>query len=208
MNKPGKIIITTSLVTLWLLARYNSAIAATLKWEKTINQTEQLQPIKEQTWKELSENISQQVDSIMVKKYFLEPWFLDSNELKDFNTIWNRSINSDLRPFLWNMIRDSYELSKTHLERTIKIIRLLDQNLRSSDKSKATDLGKRAWGEIIKDQSTLDLVKLYVDYIASELRLRDVTKRSLAVTEENKKITDLLNWLKAMEKVFKENQKK
>lgn len=98
MNKKERLFITSSLIALWVIAKYNSAIAETLNKDKKINETEQTTNLQEQTNNELNLNLMSPPDTIKhVKDIFYSTIVETAQEKIDADKMRNNAMNGPYR---------------------------------------------------------------------------------------------------------------
>ena len=102
MNKLRQGLIVSTIATLSLFSQINEAIASVLSKDKTNYNTEDLVKITDNTASAISINFDNNAnitppDSTQIKAFFMEWNILTNDEKSEFNRLWNKATQSDLR---------------------------------------------------------------------------------------------------------------
>ena len=102
MNKLRQGLVVSTIATLSLFAQVNKAIASVLNKDKTNHNTEDLVKITDNTASAISINFDNNAnitppDSTQIKAFFMEWNILTNDEKSEFNRLWNKATQSDLR---------------------------------------------------------------------------------------------------------------
>ena len=102
MNKLRQGLIVSTIATLSLFSQINEAIASVLSKDKTNYNTEELVKITDNTASAISINFDNNAnitppDSTQIKAFFMEWDILTNDEKSEFNRLWNKATQSDLR---------------------------------------------------------------------------------------------------------------
>jgi len=210
MNKAKKTLLVSTIVATSLFSKVSNAVARTLKAnDKKDFQTEQISEITDHTSDSISMNLDNTPpDTSDVKKLFLTPWFLDTNELKEFNTLWNNATKSPIRPYYEEAILDIFSENRDNIEKVILTLAILDP-------IQQTSLWKRAMEEINKSKIYQYEIKQIISIIKKKQNIAELDKRNAELDKRNAELDEIIKSLdiiikafENMEKIFKESQKK
>ena len=211
MNKAKKALLVSTIVATSLFAKVSDAVASTLQAnDKQDFQTEQITEITDNTTNSISMNLDNTTqDTSEVKKLFLTPWFLDANELKEFDTLWNNATKSPIRPYYEEAILDIFSDNVENIEKVVLILAILDP-------IQQTTLGKRAIEKINKSEYYQIRIKQTISIMKKKQNIAELDKRNAELdkeiketqerikeTEERiKELKDFIQELETFEKLF------
>jgi len=191
MNKKERLVIISSFIALWVIAKYNSAIAETLNKDKKINKTEQTTNLQEQTNNELNLNLISPPDTMkLVKDLFYDNIVETAQEKIDADKMWNNAMISPHRDVTKELIIMVYgfywEKSKYNL--LLFTTLLLDPNHQYWLSQEAYNIVKNDKGKTMLFESLM--------------RNFSISIENKELDKEIKELDEILKALKEMTKVY------
>ncbi|HOG15341.1 MAG TPA: hypothetical protein PK674_02020 [Candidatus Absconditabacterales bacterium] len=215
-NKLRQGLIISTIVILGLLGQVKEAIAQTLN-DKNIDKTEELARITDNTASAINMNFDldrSSPDASAVKQFFMGGDILTEEEKVEFDMLWNKAMQSNVRDFYEKQILKFFNgKGYTDEQKKIFVSAFLDQ-------TQTTKLGQYAFKEISQNrvyqfrlsqiikqvELEVDIAKLDREIIEERIKGKELDQKGKELDQKGKELDVLLDALKNMEEAFKQYQ--
>ena len=215
-NKLRQGLIISTIVTLGLLGQVKEAIAQTLN-DKNIDKTEELARITDNTASAINMNFDldrSSPDASAVKQFFMGWDILTEEEKGEFDMLWNKAMQSNVRDFYEKQILKFFNWKwYTDEQKKIFVSAFLDQ-------TQTTKLWQYAFKEISQNrvyqfrlsqiikqvELEVDIAKLDREIIEERIKWKELDQKWKELDQKWKELDVLLDALKNMEEAFKQYQ--
>lgn len=192
MNKKERLIITGSLIALWVIAKFNTAIAETLKSnDKKTNQSEQTTAVQQKTNNELNLDLMTPPDTIQhIKDMYYATVIQSEQERIEADEMRNNAMNSPYRDVTKELITMIYSVYGDKDKYNLFVFTTL-----LLDSKQQYPLSKEAYNIVNKDKLKTMLFDSLMRNFAISIDIKRLDK-------ENANLAEILKWLEEIEKVY------